>query len=75
MVDLSWTAHIPLLHGGWDAAAGPAAPLCKRGAAFILGIAALLLPGGLPVAALIYLYRHRRTHTADRRRLGAKARA
>jgi hypothetical protein len=69
------TAHIPLLHGGWDAAAGPAALRRKRGAAFILGIAALLLPGGLPVAALIYLYRNRRTHAADRRRLGAKARA
>jgi hypothetical protein len=70
MVDLSRTAHIPALRGGWDDAAARMLPKSKRGAACILSVAALLLPGGLPVAALICVYRHLRARAEDRRNLG-----
>ena len=71
MVDLSRTANIPALRGGWDDAAARMLPKSKRGAACILSVAALLVPGGLPVAALIFVYRHLRARAEDRRRVGA----
>ena len=71
MVDLSLTAHISALRGGSDDAAGRMLPKSRRGAAYILGVAVLLLPGGLPVVALLCVYRHLRARAADRRRPGA----
>jgi hypothetical protein len=70
MVDFSWTENIPALRGGPDNAAARMLPK-SRGAACILGVAALLLPGGLPVAALICAYRHLRARAEDRRRVDA----
>lgn len=70
MVDLSWTANIPALRRGWDDAAARMLPKSGRGAACILSVAALLLPGGLPVVALICVFRHLRARAADKRRIG-----
>jgi hypothetical protein len=71
MVDFSWTANIPALRGGSNDAAARMLPKPSRGAACILGVAALLLPGGLPVAAFICMYRYLRARAEDRRKLGA----
>ena len=70
MVDFSWTENIPALRGGPDDATARMLPK-SRGAACILGVAALLLPGGLPVAAFICMYRYLRARAEDRRKLGA----